>query len=170
MVLVTGFGPFGAVVDNPAARLARGVDGRRTGGETVVGRVIPVSYARGPDATIAAARMFRPRFVVGIGVATARSGIEVERRAVAIGDGRTPDVDGVVQVRLDGPDVVAATLDAERLAAALGADLSDDAGHYVCNAWLYRVARALDVPVGFVHVPSAGLDAERLLAALRWLR
>jgi len=169
MILVTGFGPFGPVVDNPAARLARAVHGRRTGGETVVGLVIPTSFARGPAATIAAARLVGPRFVIGIGVATTRSGVEVERRAVATGDGRTPDVDGATLDRLDGPDVVASTLDPERLAAVLGADLSDDAGRYVCNAWLYQVARALDVPVGFVHVPSDGLDPERLLTALRWL-
>jgi len=170
LILVTGFGPFGAVVDNPAARVARGVDGRRTGGETVVGVVIPTSFARGPAATIAAARTLRARFVVGIGVATTRSGVEVERRAVAWGDGRTPDIDGAILDRLDGPEVVPATLDPERLAAALGADLSDDAGRYVCNAWLHRVATGLDVPVGFVHIPSTGLDPERLLAALRWIR
>lgn len=169
MILVTGFGPFGAVVDNPAARLARAVHGRRIGGHTVVGCVIPVSYARGPDTTIALARDLGPRFVVGLGVATARGTVEVERRAIAAGDGRTPDVDGVILDRLDGPDVVHATLDAERLAAALGADLSDDAGRYVCNAWLHRVAQALDVPVGFVHLPADGLDPERLLTALRWL-
>jgi pyrrolidone-carboxylate peptidase len=51
----------------------------------------------------------------------------------------------------------------DRLARALGAVLSDDAGRYVCNAWLHRVASALDVPVGFVHVPAEGIAAERLL-------
>ena len=166
MILVTGFGPFGGVTDNPSARVVRLVHGRMVGGETVVGRVIPVSYARAPAETLACARTIRPRLVLGIGVATARSRVEVERRAVAGGDGRTPDVDGVVAPWADGP-VVAATIDASALALALGAHVSDDAGRYVCNAWLHVVASALDVPVGFVHVPSEGLDPERLIAALR---
>jgi pyrrolidone-carboxylate peptidase len=53
-----------------------------------------------------------------------------------------------------------------RLAEALGATCSDDAGGYVCNAWLHRVASTLAVPVGFVHVPAEGLPPDRLLHGL----
>jgi hypothetical protein len=64
---------------------------------------------------------------------------------------------------------VDATIDVHRLALALGANVSDDAGRYVCNAWLYRVARGFPAPVGFVHVPPSGLDPAILLAGLRAL-
>ena len=49
--------------------------------------------------------------------------------------------------------------------------MSEDAGGYVCNGWLYRVGRALpDTPVCFVHIPPTGLAPERLLEGLRgWL-
>ncbi len=58
-------------------------------------------------------------------------------------------------------------MDVERLAAALGAGVSTDAGRYVCNAWLYQVAAALpDRLVGFVHVPPAGVELARLLAGV----
>lgn len=164
MILLTGFGPFLDVADNPAARVVRALDGRRLAGETVIGRVLPVSYRRGPAETVAVARRLEPRLVLGLGVARSRGRVTVER--VGRPDvGAAPDVDGERPARL-GAGLVRATVDVDRLAAALGAEVSDDAGDYVCNAWLYRVASTLDVPVGFVHVPVRGLDPDRLARAL----
>ena len=131
----------------------------------VVGRVLPVSWQAGPDAASEAARQVGAQLVVGLGVAMQRGRVEVETVAVCQSDAK-PDVDGVCDGGLEGPAEVRATLDCERLADALGAELSRDAGRYVCNAWLYRVTRALDVPVGFVHVPASGMTAERLLRGL----
>lgn len=168
MILVTGFGAFPGVVDNPTATLVRAVDGRSVRGRPVIGRVLPVAYERGPDEAVATARSAGAALVVGLGVAVGRERVAVEARAVRVCEG--PDVDGwCPEVPGDGPEVVRSTLDVPALAAALGADVSHDAGRYVCNAWLYRVTRALDVPVGFVHVPPAGLHPERLLTGLRAL-
>lgn len=178
-VLVTGFGPFLEVRDNPAARAARAVDGALipwgAGEARVVGRIIPVSYARGPAATMGLARRWRAHAIVGLGVARGRAQIAVERlgRRAPLSD--SADVDGV---RLDdlepgGPEIVAATGAVDALARALGALVSEDAGGYVCNAWLYRVTRAcerlaspLQPSVVFVHVPDQGVESERLIGAL----
>ncbi|MBX2802673.1 MAG: hypothetical protein KTR31_33645 [Myxococcales bacterium] len=160
-VLVTGFGPFLDVTDNPSAALARAVDGCTVAGRSVVGRVLPVSFARGPDEAIRLAREEQAVLVVGLGVAR-RTEVCVERVGQRV-SAQTPDVDGAQSSLLDGPEVVPASLDVQRLSSALGARISDDAGRYVCNAWLYRVTLALDVPVGFVHVPPEGMDAQRLL-------
>ncbi len=168
-VLVTGFGSFPGVASNPTEALARAVDGARVHGVPVVGRVLPVSFRRGPDEAIAWARAVDARLVVGLGVAVSRAEVCVERVGVRVLEGR-PDADGETACLLDGPERVVATLDTARLAAALGATLSDDAGRYVCNAWLYRVTAALPVPVGFVHVPPAGLAPARLLAGLEALQ
>lgn len=166
IVLVTGFGPFPGVDDNPTAALARAVDGATAGTARVVGRVLPASYVRAPDETVRLAREVGAALVVGTGVAVRRSVVCVERVAVRYSLG-APDVDGdTAGCGADGPERVAATIGCAHLAQALGADLSDDAGEYVCNAWLYRVVRALDVPVGFVHVPPEGLAPRRLLDAL----
>jgi pyroglutamyl-peptidase len=64
----------------------------------------------------------------------------------------------------DGPDLLATTLPAERIAARLmGLDLpcttSDNAGTYLCNALLYQslsAARGAEARplVGFIHVPA----------------
>ncbi|MEZ4235697.1 MAG: hypothetical protein R3F59_05945 [Myxococcota bacterium] len=162
VVLVTGFGPFPGTPRNPTARTARAVDGALVLGHRVRGLVLPVSFQRGPDAAIEAARTLSARLVVGLGVANARTAVCVERVGVRVPAG-SADVDGRTDSLLDGPDEVRATLDTACLATALGATLSDDAGRYVCNAWLYRVAHALEVPVGFVHVPAAGIEPRRVL-------
>lgn len=178
-VLVTGFGPFLEVMDNPAARLARAVDQAivpdQDGDIEVIGRVIPVSYARGPQTTLDLARQLRVDAVLGVGVARGRLTVCVERYGRRAASPDHADIDGERRVELDpdGPDLVAATAPVEALARALGALVSDDAGGYVCNAWLYRVARAYEQGasplrplVAFVHVPDDGLAPERLLAAL----
>ena len=168
VVLVTGFGSFPGVPDNPTAHLARAVHGLVVGDCRIEGHVLPVSFARGPQAAIELAQRHQVRLVVGLGVAVARNQVCVERVGVRVQHDRV-DVDGATACGLVGPDRVAATLDTERLAQALGAELSDDAGRYVCNAWLYRVAQTLPVPVGFVHVPPAGLAPQRLLDGIRAL-
>lgn len=173
-VLVMGFGPFLDVVDNPAAALVRAVDGADVGAR-VVGRVMTVSYDRAVQETLDAVAELDPRLVLGVGVAANRDAVCVEaigRKDPGVG---RPDVDGQLWSLDDdergAPIEVRATLGVEVLAQALGARLSTDAGRYVCNAWLYRVARAVghQRPVGFVHVPAEGMEPERLLRGLRVL-
>lgn len=168
-VLITGFGPFPGVPDNPSGRLARALDGARGPGWQVVGLEIPTSYARAPGLTVQAARQHRVDVVIGTGVATARPFPELERTGRAALR-PTPDADGVTAPPLPGPDLVPATLDLVRWGEALGCGISEDAGGYVCNAWLHQVAQALaPVPVGFLHIPAAGLDPERVRSALQKL-
>ncbi|MCB9781089.1 MAG: hypothetical protein H6742_21155 [Alphaproteobacteria bacterium] len=173
-MLVLGFGPFGEVRDNPARRVALAVDGVVEEGLVVFGEEMPVSYDRAPALALARAHELDARLIVGVGVAVTRSRVEVE----CVGRNRLsparPDVDGVALAlcSTDGPAQVAATAAVERLAAGLQAACSQDAGDYVCNAWLYRVARAApsDRAVVFVHVPAEGMAPARLLAGLRALR
>lgn len=169
-VLVTGFGPFLSVTDNPAAQLARAMH-EPEGDPPIHGLVIPVSYLRGPQEAVQAARRLGVRMVIGLGVATGRDHVCVERVGRLGLDPTAPDVDQDHRERVDddagAPELVRASLPVELFAQAMGARLSDDAGTYVCNAWLYHVARALpDLPVGFVHVPAAGMEPDRLRAGI----
>lgn len=173
-VLVHGFGPFLDVTDNPAARLALAVDGSRAGAWDVVGEVMPVSYHRAPALSVDRARALGASLVIGVGVARRRQAVSVEARAVPEASPCHADVDGVRLSRLDDSPVggVAATGPVGEMATALGGVVSDDAGRYVCNAWLYRTVRALgeEIPVLFLHVPPVGLQPQRLLAALAQLQ
>ena len=166
MILVTGFGPFRNVDANPSGRVALAVHGRIAGAHEVAGMVLPVRWRVGPELAIAAARELQAEWVIGLGVATARTTVDVEAVAQRVCD-PTADAAGDLAEEAAGPERVAATVDVPLLARALGARISLDAGRYVCNAWLYQVARALpEAKVGFVHMSPAGLDPELLLAAL----
>jgi len=168
-ILITGFGSFPGVAVNPTEALARALDGVRFDDHEIRAAVIPVSYDRGPAEAIQLARNFGAELVIGFGVAASRSGVCVERRAVFVDEGN-PDNDGECRAMTPGPEEVLSTLDVGGLAAALGASISEDAGRYVCNAWLYKVTDALDIPVGFVHVPAAGVAPDDVVDALRrWL-
>lgn len=171
-VLVLGFGPFGSIVDNPASALARSVAGRtlRDGAVSIVGVEMPVTYETVPSFTLDWIERCRPVFTLGIGVAAGRAHAAVER----VGRNRIatnrPDHAGRVEpAEPGGPDErVAAGVEA--LAAALGVPVSDDAGDYVCNAWLYRML-ATGEASAFLHIPLDGLDPEQLVAGLdRYVR
>jgi pyroglutamyl-peptidase len=164
-VLVTGFGAFLDVKDNPSGRLAAAVDGAQVEGWTVVGKVLEVSYAGAPARTIAAAKANHAGLIIGLGVDTSRDGVFVERCGYAGGDGVTVDIDDVTRGPAEGK--VRATIDVDRFAHALGAEVSEDPGRYVCNSWLYDVRTGLpDRPVGFVHLPANGIEKDRFLMAL----
>lgn len=163
MILLTGYGPFGDVLDNPSARLVRAVHGLSAAGHRLHSMVLPVSWAHGPSAVIAAARALKPEVIVGFGVATTRDHVDVE--SVGTGQRQGVDVDG--NPPPDSIDAhVAATVDVQALASALGASVSQDAGRFLCNAWITQVTPAVACPAVFVHIPPEGMAPHRLLRAL----
>lgn len=179
VLLVTGFGPFLEVQDNPSGRLAEAVDGVRLGrpgepGLRVVGAVLPVDYDEAPARTVSLARSLGAFAIVGTGVALGREQVCVERWGRRLARPDLADVGGrrLADLEPGGPVRVEATAPVVALAQALGALVSEDAGGYVCNAWLYRVLRALArspgvaPDVAFLHIPPQGLAPERLLGAL----
>lgn len=166
--LVTGFGPFLDVSDNPSGRIARAVNGARVDGLALHGLELPVRFLDGPARAVAAARELGATAVIGLGVDRRTATIDVETRAYNLGAGL--DTEGFTAPVLEpgGPQLVYSNVDAVAFATALGGRVDDDAGRYVCNAWLYLVARALTPAAGvvFVHLPIAGLDPARLIGAI----
>jgi pyroglutamyl-peptidase len=167
-VLVTGFGPFLDVDNNPSGLLARQVDGRRVGPWRVVGLELPVSTARAPALTLMAAHEHGAAAIVGLGLAQRRDRVCVEAMAWPDLDPSLRDIDGVAGARLPGPASIEARFPCATVAVPLAAVVSRDPGRYVCDAWLYTVCRdgPPGVAVGFVHIPATGLCVERLLLAL----
>lgn len=174
-LLVLGFGPFQDVTDNPAARLAAAVHGHRAGRALVHGAVMPVSYRRCQDRTRELVQSTGAVGVLGIGVARGRPEAAIEM--IGRNHARGLDVDEICPTTLHalGPPALHASEAASRLASALSVAQSTDAGHYVCNAWLYgtlhasqRAARGHNpLPVAFLHIPDAGFPPGRLLEGLR---
>ena len=168
-VLVTGFGPFLEVTDNPSGALARAVDGLRVAGATVTGVELPVTW-QSPALAVARALALDARLVVGLGVDRRTRTIDVETRAYNQGEGvDNAGVRGEV-LEPDGPVTRHSTVDAQALAAALGGRVDDDAGRYVCNAWLYGVVGGLPGRgVVFVHVPHEGMEVAALVRGIEVL-
>lgn len=171
VVAVLGFGPFLDVHDNPARRLALAVDGRQAGPLRIRGEAMPVSYQRSVDQALRL--LLQPGLVglLGVGVARGRCQAEVERVASnrVLGD----DVDGACphQIAAYGPEQLVSG-DAPALADALAVSLSDDAGRYVCNGWLYGLLWRIQQRSGpaprlaFLHIPAEGFPPDRLVAGL----
>ena len=170
-VVVAGFGSFDNVVNNPSSAIAVGLDRCIFGTIQVVGREMPVSYARSIDVCEMWVESTQAVGLVGIGVAMDRSEITIERKGVRPSLEAREDVDGRPPHRMDTsypPELVAA-IDVDRFANMVGGHVGDDAGQYVCNAWLYQALLRFEIPVAFIHVPPMGMDSGKLLTAIEAL-
>jgi len=155
VIVVTGFGPFGSVTENPSEVLARasGVDFR----------IVPVTF-RAADEAAQALKAQGPEAVLAMGVhgRAAKMRLELFGRNVI---GPTADVDGVLRggklIWPRGPSSLGMTLlepeDVLGFPRAIGEGrlvLSASAGNYLCNYFYYQLLRALPgARVGFLHVP-----------------
>jgi pyroglutamyl-peptidase len=168
-VLVTGFEPFGAHDVNPSQLLAEELDGV----------VLPVSYARAADALRTALRERDPELVLCFGLAENRTAVSVERFAHNLDEASTSDNDAAAgsgaEIEPGGPLACPSTLPVDEIVSALRerdipAEVSRDAGGYLCNHVFYVLTRTLgdDRIGGFVHVPPLDvLPLERLVEAAR---
>ena len=166
LVVVTGFGPFLDVKENPSGKIARLLASEPPAGIDVHGLELPVSFAGSPRALAEglASLEREPVLLLGLGVHRG-AGFRVERRARAVLDSHKPDSEGVfaealaplstadlrTSLMIDGLHEV---LDHESLAATT---YSDDAGGYVCERTYHALlteASRRDVPALFIHVPG----------------
>ncbi len=164
-ILVTAFGAFPGAPSNPTLSIiARLGKSRRAAlfDVEIVTRALPVVYA---GALIRLARLIgdiQPDAIVHLGLAGRRKAMSVESRALnRLGPLRqdaarqTPESN---RIRPGGRDALKARWPAVRLATVLkgagaGAQLSIDAGDYVCNQTLYLSLELSGVPTGFIHIP-----------------
>ena len=139
--------------------------------------LLPTDYRRSWAKLRRLCASFAPDMVVHFGLSARADRIRVEDWARNTIDPRKPDASGFAprlgRAARSGAPVLQSTFPAADIVAALkaagfDAELSDDAGDYVCNATLYRSlahARA-GRRVGFIHVPPGRvLSAPRLREA-----
>lgn len=171
--LLTGFGPFLSVVNNPAERLTRYFEANPTPGHVLTTRILPVSFREAPgimqQAIGAGGTDGRPfDLILMLGVAAKRPHWSVE----CIGRNRsttsTPDSEEARWpypcIVGDAPEFLSATLPNTALvsaieAAGLPALASRDAGDYLCNHLLFwtlshLLARNQPTRAGFLHIPA----------------
>jgi pyroglutamyl-peptidase len=175
-ILITGFEPFAGLDDNPSADIATSLDGGEIGGRRIVGRLLPVDFARYHAALSALLEDVAPALYIGFGLASGEDMIRIERFGVNLADFDIPDNAGARHVgrkiEAGGPAARESTLPCAEIRAALleagiPARLSNSAGSYLCNATLYSglgFCAARKIPCGFIHMPYA---SEQVAALLR---
>lgn len=162
-LLITGFGPFPGVPDNPSGRLARRLAAmphlRRILGQAPDCLVLETRWGA-LDTHLAPALARKPDAVLMIGVAARRTRVCVEVRAFNRISRLFPDAGGQVGQRLafepGGPawrrSSAAVGVRIALRRAGLDAAASRDAGRYLCNGSYFRVL-AEGCPAVFLHIP-----------------
>lgn len=166
--LVTGSQAFAGLPSNPAEAVLSEIDGRSFDGIRVVALATPVSRAALPTLLPSLIERYRPRFVVGLGLALSAPTVRVETIGVNACHFGVPDNEGLrplggAAIDPDGPAARRATWDAAAIVEAIldegvPARLSFQAGTHLCNLTLYSylgalAAAGLESPCGFLHLP-----------------
>jgi pyroglutamyl-peptidase len=164
LVLLSGFGPFERVRENPSGAIVRALAARPPRGVEIAPAILPVSFARAPralDRALAALEPRVPDLFLGLGVMR-EPGYRLELRARPSSRGRTRvDVDGRASCDIEGAGGGALfTPLAAWLAAYVRAHkrlrVSEYAGGYVCERVYHHLlfrAEARERPALFLHVP-----------------
>jgi pyroglutamyl-peptidase len=166
-LLLTGFEPFGAFAINPAWELARTFQGDTIEMVNVETAQLPVNWATAWPVLQAAIERVDPMWVLMLGLGSSRQVVTAETRGrnytnpIRDNSDALPPADDLIEP--DGPafrnSTIPAPLLVERMQeAGVPAEISTDAGGFLCNWALYKaLGYAEGRPglrgVGFVHVP-----------------
>lgn len=148
-ILLTGFGPFPGVAENASQRFVpklAHLAARRFSAHRVVSRILPTEWERAPGRLKTLYERERPKLVLHFGVSSKATCFVIETQAHNLcrsaedAVGALPSDTHIVR---GGPATHATHVPAEeikrRLAALrVPAELSDDAGGYLCNAIFYH--------------------------------
>ncbi|WP_430591955.1 pyroglutamyl-peptidase I [Humidisolicoccus flavus] len=162
-VLVTGFEPFGGDAENASWESVRELPStwQLANAELRVARLPVVFDAVGPSLEALVAE-HSADLVVAVGEAGGRLAITPESTAHNAEDARIPDNAGKSPqgtIDVTRPELLPASIDCAaivRAIAAVGvnAEISDDAGRFVCNRVAWWLAADATVPGVFIHVPA----------------
>lgn len=176
-IVVTGFEPYGGRRINPAAEVAKALDGRSIDGFAVIGAILPVSQRGLRERLEELVAELRPAIVISLGLAPGEPMIRLERFGLNLLDFEIADNDGArladAPIEATGATGVRASLPLRAiehvlLDAGIPARLSSTAGTFLCNATLYSLIRLLEerMPTslgGFIHLPYLPEQVAQLL-------
>jgi pyroglutamyl-peptidase len=167
IILLTGFEPFGGSQVNPSIEACRRLEGRTFNGYKVAVDEIPLRYSEVRPRLLEAVERHGPSAVVCTGQSGAAT-INVERVAINVADARMPyncgDKPRDRVISDGGPAAYLTRLPFRRLLQALKeakvpCSLSNSAGTFGCNHVFYELmhymsVNGVEIPAGFIHVPS----------------
>jgi pyroglutamyl-peptidase len=165
--LLTGFGPFESIVDNPSSRIIRHFEAEGAPGHDLTTVVLPVSFQRADEEITRLLLEGRYDAALLLGVAGRDERIRLEACGRNVNRAGRPDVDGHLPdgepIRHNAPDLFRAHFAVQQFVESLEvsgvpAYVSEDAGGYVCNRVYYAALHTIDLHAlptrcVFVHVP-----------------
>ncbi|MFH2203062.1 MAG: hypothetical protein ABIJ96_08110 [Elusimicrobiota bacterium] len=168
-ILVTAFGSFPGVPDNPSATALRALDLSRpwANSHAVRKKVLRVSY-RSCRRWAQNLEYLDYDLILLTGVARRAESFRLERCARNICGGKRGDAAGEKRgsgrVLRGGPEVLRSKLPVDKIARCLRRRglpvvVSDSAGDYVCNFLYYQAlfaAAKTSTKIAFLHVPAVG--------------
>jgi pyroglutamyl-peptidase len=178
VVLITGFEPYGGRGRNPAAEIAKALEGQTIEGHRVVGRTLPVSYRGLANRLAGLIEEQNPVVAISLGLWPGEPTIRLERFGLNLADFEIADNDGATLVdeaiEANGASGLFATLplraiEQALLAGGIPVKLSSTAGTFLCNATLYSLMRLIErsspaAVGGFIHVPYMPEQVALMLA------
>lgn len=168
-ILLTGFGPFSGVENNPSQRVVEALAANTAGNFDLITAVLPVDYEQADLQIRRLIRAHRPDIVLSVGVAAKRDAVRLERVALNLDDADLPDNAGLVRKGVSILEAAPpayfsglplADLEAHLTQAGVSVRISNHAGAYLCNHVFFTAAHESEQlqphpQVGFVHIPMA---------------
>lgn len=177
VVLITGFGPFPSVAANATSILIPRIAAtarRAIPGISIAQQVLPTEWETSLAMLGALTRRLKPAVALHFGVSSRATGFEIETRGrnhCSLSEDAAGRLPGQNRISIDGPEFLPATWPAAHIVTrlrrrGLPAQISRDAGGYLCNALLYRsldIARTASAPTrtGFIHLPTRLVNERR---------
>lgn len=166
-ILLTGFEPFGGSKVNPSISACRKIEGNQIGGFEIIVEEIPLRFKEVRSTIEGLIEHHKPAAVICTGQ-SGRGSVSLERVAINVADARIPYNCGMQPVDESlsdrGPAAFFSALPLRDILGALKeagvpAAISNSAGTFGCNQIFYhlmdyRAREGLDIPAGFIHVPS----------------
>ena len=180
-ILLTGFEPFGKVAKNPSQQIVEHFAKHSPANVHLITRILPVTYQGSSACLCDLLEDDAIDALLMLGVSASRPAISLERFALNINDASLPDNDGVLRqgepIIPNGVQALTGTLPLKQMYDAIThceipVRFSNHAGAYVCNHIYYSAIhelnhRNLQIPCGFVHVPSlATISLEKQIDAI----
>jgi pyroglutamyl-peptidase len=179
-ILLTGFEPFGKVIENPSQRVVEHFAAKGLASEQkaeLITAVLPVDYVAASAILRDLLETHKPDAVLMLGVAQMRDSINLERIALNINDAKIADNAGNQKsgqaIVEDAPVAYRSTLPLEAMYeaiqnAGIAVTYSNHAGAYLCNHVFYYARHWLEnaglghIPCGFIHLPDMGEEAPKM--------
>jgi pyroglutamyl-peptidase len=175
-ILISGFTTFSSHADNSSEIIAELFKNTQIKGFEIQVVILPVTFRESFKTLKKAVNEFLPDYVVCLGLASNRKGINLEKVAINLMHSDIADNEGVLHqdqlILKDGPTAYFATLPIEemrKLQTPFPLEMSFSAGTYVCNYVMYETLNFLKdskVKAGFIHLPHLEKNQQNIFDSL----